>query len=113
LTNTDFLESTTGIHVGYLNEIPIVNVYANLQDTRYGGIQDYNEFIFTGTKVVFTTGEITTIQAGGSLPKTVDVWGGDCIVSPHCFKVADSCYHVMNQKKAYGSGDNVTTLLPK
>lgn len=114
LNTTDFITSTGGLYASRINTIEIVNVTNNLQDTRYGKADDYNEFMFTGTKVVFTNSEVTSsVSLGNSLPKTVDVWGGDCIVSPHTFKVADTSYSMINQVKGLGSGESITTALAK
>lgn len=100
LDSTDFITSTGGLYGSRINMIEIANVINGLDDTRYGTADEYNEFIYTGTKVVFTNSEVTTyIQTETSLPKTVDVWGGDCIVSPHTFKVAGTAYSVINHAK--------------
>lgn len=99
---SDFIQgSGTGLYGSLVNTLPIANFISSLTDGRYGGVDDYNELIFTGTKVVFTDAELPTVEAGGSLPKTVDVWGGDCIVSAHTFKVADTAYGCTNQTKMY------------
>lgn len=70
--------------------VPILNIEAGLSDERYGGDKDYNEYLFTGTIVSFTNGELDIVKAGGSLPKTVDVWGGDCFITRHMFKLMDT-----------------------
>jgi hypothetical protein len=113
LNTNDFITSTPGLYGSYVNALPIVNVTTGLTDARYGQIQDYNEFLFTGTKVVFSDAELITVAAGGSLPKTVSVWGGDCIVSPHCFKISDTVYSVMNQEKAVVAGQGGAAQLLK
>jgi len=95
----------------YSNVIEINNVINGLDDFRYGAEDEYNEFIYTGTKVVFTNAEVTNnIIPGTSLPKTVDVWGGDCVVSPHTFKVSDSTYTIVNQRKLSGNGQTPSQL---
>lgn len=97
---------------GYVNTVEIVNCVAGLNDTRYGASNAQLEFIQTGTKVVFTAGELVTVAAGGSLPKTVEVWGGDCVVSPHIFKISDTTFSLPNQTKFLTSavGISVATL---
>lgn len=115
LDTTEFLTSATGLFASYANTYPIVNVLSNQSDSRYGDLTDFNEFIFTGTKVVFTSGEIATVVAGTSLPKSVTVWGGDCIVSPHTFKVSDTAYVIINQEKrrVTPAGLADTVLVPR
>lgn len=81
-----------GLYSNLVNMIEIVNIRRGLSDNRYGNDSDFSEYIYTGTKVVFSDIELNTVTSAGSLPKTVDVWGGDCIVSPHTFKVSDSIY---------------------
>lgn len=88
--------------------IEISNVLSNLPDTRYGTVDDFNEFIFTGTQVVFTPAEQITIAGGGSVvPKTVDIWGGDCFVSYHTFKISETSWSIENTKKV---NDTVTVV---
>lgn len=87
------------------NPIEICNVVKGLNDTRYGDVDTYNEFIFTGAKHIFTNSEVTNnTRADVSL----EVWGGDCIVSPHTFKISDSTYTVINSDKYVGTGHGVT-----
>lgn len=83
----------------YLNSIEIGNIVTPNTDTRYGNSNDFNEFIFTGTQVNFTLAEQATIKSGGSVLKTVDVWGGDCVVSYHTFKISDTIVKVVNEVK--------------
>jgi hypothetical protein len=77
----------------------IVNVTAGLSDTRYGKVDTPHEFIFTGTLVTFTEDELDIVRAGTTLPKNVEVWGGDCYVTPHLFKISDTQYGVSNSEK--------------
>ena len=82
----------------------IVNIVAGLEDTRYGKETTPHEYIFTGTMVTFTEAELPTVAAGTTLPKTVDVWGGDCYVTPHLFKISDTNYGLSNSEKHEGIG---------
>jgi hypothetical protein len=96
----------------FINTMEIVNCVRGLDDNRYGDPEAQLEFIFTGTKVLFTDAEVATVKTAGSLPKTVDVWGGDCIVAPHIFKISDTVPSVPNANKHNGFGltlDNVAT----
>jgi len=79
----------------FVQQIRIVNVVnGEIGDNRYGDVDDLHEFISTGKKYVFTGTEVADNTA---IP--VDVWGGDCFVSYHFFKVADSCYSITNVLK--------------
>ena len=90
----------------YCQQLRIVNVIkGEVSDTRYGDVDDIHEFISTGTKRRLTASEVTN-----NTPITVDVWGGDCFVGFHVFKVCDSTYAVVNQKKNNGSPDSPETL---
>jgi hypothetical protein len=81
----------------------IVNVTAGLEDTRYGKVDTPHEFILTGTQVTFTEDEIEDVLQGVSLPKSVEVWGGDCYTTPHLFKLTDTVYGLSNSEKFEGS----------
>lgn len=83
----------------YISALPIVNIKLGLGDSRYGEFTDLHEYISTGTKYTFSTSQIATLQAGGSVSVNLDVWGGDCFVGPQLFKVCDSTYSVVNQGK--------------
>jgi hypothetical protein len=77
----------------------IVNATADLSDARYGDETDFNEYIPTqfektgsnslSSTYMFTPVELTTVQAGTTTPISVDVWGGDCFISRHNFKISD------------------------
>lgn len=90
---------------GFSSTVPvqqfrIANVInPNIGDTRYGDKDSQNEFISTGAKYTFTSGQLTTVAAGSPTPITLSVWGGDCFVTSHVFKVADSAYSVVNETK--------------
>jgi hypothetical protein len=101
---------TTNTFVG---AIGIANVYKGLDDTRYGDINTFHEYISTGAKYTFSESEVSTLQAGGSVSKNIEVWGGDCFVGPQLFKVSDSTYSVVNQAKNTGSADSLTNSLTK
>lgn len=112
LDDSEFLWSTTGSKTDRNNIIEICNIVSNLNDQRYGEEDDYNEFIYTGTKRVFTNAEVASdISVGSSYPVTVDIWGGDCIISPHTFKISDTTFTMINQPKlATGTGVALATL---
>lgn len=111
LSSNAFLDNADGLSANYNNILEIVNVVSQQDDFRYGAVDDYNEFIFTGAKVVFTNSEIENyIQPGVSLPKDISVFGGDCIISPHTFKISDTTYTMTNQGKGDGGGGALATL---
>jgi hypothetical protein len=109
-TNKFLIFGTTGNNYVRQNTIEIVNCRAGLTDDRYGSTNSFNEYILTGTHVVFTPSELTVVQAGGSLPKTVDIWGGDCIVTRHLFKFSDTVYNLINGNKWFGQGETINTV---
>jgi hypothetical protein len=89
-----------------ISAIEIINVERELDDLRYGDAEDELAFQFTGAGHVFTDAELTTVEAGGSLPiDNIAVYGGDCFVGLHTFKITDSTYVLTDpEKEADGSG---------
>lgn len=113
--NNKYINKYTGFSGSpYVQALKIVNIVNEYGDDRYGDIDTQHEFISTGTSYFFTTSELATVAAGTLLKKTVDVWGGDCFVSPHTFKVADGAYSTTNQPKfhspaSFDSSGNLVT----
>lgn len=75
---------------GYENDnsfIEIVNFRSSLGDDRYGDPFSKNDIVSTGSIATYL-----------SIPETstVEVYGGDCYISPFTFKVHDSHYAVVN-----------------
>lgn len=98
----------------YVQALRIVNVIkGEIGDDRYGDPQDQHEYISTGAKYAFSTLELVDVAAGNSLPIDLEVWGGDCFVGYHIFKVSDSTYSVVNQTKNNGSPETTIDLLTK
>lgn len=98
----------------YVQSLRIVNVVkGEIGDDRYGDPNDQHEYISTGAKYAFSTSELVDVEAGNSLPINIDVWGGDCFVGYHTFKVSDSTYSVVNQPKNNGSPETTIDLLTK
>ncbi len=99
----------------YTQFFRIVNVINDIGDERYGNFDDPHDFISTGASYSFTPSELLTVQAGGLVNVNLDVYGGDCFVAPHTFKVSDSWYSVVNQGKnnAPQAVDAAATLLDK
>lgn len=98
----------------YVNAVSIVNVKLGLGDDRYGELTDLHEYISTGTKYTFSTSEIATLEGGGNVVLgDLDVWGGDCFVGPHTFKIADTAYSVTNQPKNNDNYQTTEQLLSK
>jgi hypothetical protein len=81
--------------------IRLVNVLnSNVGDDRYGKTDAQREYISTGAKYSFSQFELDQyINKAVSYPVLIDVWGGDCCVTSHTFKVCDSTYSVINQRK--------------
>ena len=113
-TNTFVTDYATFADGSYVNIISIVNVKLGLGDDRYGKTTDLHEYISTGCKYTLTAAEVATLEGGGSVTLgDLDVWGGDCFVGPHVFKVADSAYSIINQTKNNGSPQTDDQLLVK
>jgi hypothetical protein len=105
-------------NIGYANDLPIgvspiINIELGLGDDRYGDPQDFHEFISTGAAHTFSDSEIADLLAGNSVPIDLEVWGGDCFVSPHTFKISDSTYSNVNQEKWAGSLPTTAQLIAK
>lgn len=93
-----------------VNAVEIVNCVTGIGDDRYGSIDSLQEFIFTGAHVVFSTSELALVEVGAEVLKTVDVYGGDCFISPHIFKINDTNYFVANQNKHNGTGASLSSV---
>lgn len=104
--NTTLSEPVQVIRVGNI-------INPNIADTRYGESDSAREFISTGAKHVFTSGQLTSVQSKTSTPISLYVWGGDCLVTHHAFRVADSAYSVVNQNKHTTGYQVEATLLDK
>ena len=83
----------------YVQYFEIVNVVNNFGDDRYGTIDTPHEFISTGTSYAFNETELALVAAGSVVNISTSVFGGDCFVAPHTFKIADSAYSVVFQGK--------------
>lgn len=73
----------------YQNILPIVNLRSGLGDDRYGDPKAFHEYVFTGSYRALTKDEVDS-----NLALNMDVWGGDCFIGMHHFKVNDSAYAV-------------------
>lgn len=99
LTN-NYIQTYAGYSSGsYISALPIVNVKLGLGDDRYGDLYAQHEYISTGAKYTFSNSEIATLEAGSNFSIDIDVFGGDCFVASHTFKISDSAYSVINQSK--------------
>lgn len=103
-------------YAGYTNNssnigtVIIANVETGLDDARYGDLTSFGEYISTGAKYTFTQAERELLQSGTDVAVNIDVWGGDCYVGYHSFKVCDSTYSVVNQEKYRGIGETAPNL---
>lgn len=105
---TTYTESTQ-----YAAAVEIVNITKGLSDARYGDNDDTYEFISTGAVYHFSDAEIATNQSG-SAPATIEVFGGDCTVSLHSFKLTDSYFGAShNTKFTTGVVDPYTSIVTK
>lgn len=99
--NNNYINTYSGYSDGnsYVQAIKIANIINNKGDDRYGDVDSKHEFISTGASYAFTTSELANVQLGNLVNVTLDVWGGDCFVAPHTFKISDSTYSVTNVTK--------------
>lgn len=98
----------------------IANVTAELNDTRYGDEKEYHEFIPTqferdgtgelSSLYLFSDAELTSVQSGSSVPITVNVWGGDCFISRHNFKITNSLFHLSEISDNDGTYDSANEI---
>lgn len=89
----------------YVQAVKIANIVRPYGDDRYGDLDAQHEFISTGSKYFFSTAELADVAAGNTVNVSLfNVFGGDCFVSPHTFKISDSNYSVVNQSKNFESG---------
>lgn len=70
--------------------VEIVNFKTSLGDDRYGDKFSQNEIVSTGSVVTYLNSPDFS---------EVDVFGGDCYISPFTFKVQNSNYAVVNSDK--------------
>lgn len=103
---TFYLTNDTLVHT-----IEIANMVSGLGDTRYGSYDTPHEFISTGAVYTFAANELDDVAAGTTLPVNISVWGGDCYVAPHLFKLTDTVYVTTNQGKHDGSATGEATSL--
>lgn len=85
-----------------VNIIETVNIVNDLDDFRYGDAEDLHDMVFTGACHVFNDSELADVQTDGDRQITLNVYGGDCFVSAHYFKLTDNHYGVMNVEKNGG-----------
>jgi hypothetical protein len=89
----------------YVSAIEICNVERDLGDLRYGDEEDVLPFIFTGAEYAFTDAELLLVEAGTEVTKDIDVWGGDCYIGLHTFKITNSVYSLTDAAADFdGSG---------
>jgi hypothetical protein len=97
----EFVHEQGGYTTGeYVSAVEIVNIERGLEDDRYGDDEDDMPFIFTGASYVFTAAEVATLESGSSVTiPNIDVWGGDCYIGLHDFKITDSTYSLTDPEK--------------
>lgn len=83
----------------YVSAVEIVNIERPLDDLRYGDEEDDLPFQFTGASYYFDDEEIDLNVAGNPPAIDIDVWGGDCFLGLHTFKITDSAYSLTDPEK--------------
>jgi hypothetical protein len=82
--------------------VAIVNVTnKNIDNGRYGDIDQYHEFISTGAYK----------DVDGLTSTTIDVWGGDCYIGLYTFKLTDRTYSIPSATRASAGTDDANVLL--
>ena len=86
--------------------VEICNVARGLEDDRYGDDDEQHEVIFTGAYHPLTASEVSSNSW-----ILFQVYGGDCFITKHNFKVSDTQYVVADETRAPsgGAGDNQAT----
>lgn len=82
-----------------INAVAIVDIENNLDDSRYGDPEMIHDVVFTGVAYTFSDSEVSTVVASGNVPKAITVFGGDCYVSLHSFKISDNHYAITADDK--------------
>ena len=83
----------------YVSAVEIVNIEREVDDERYGDTEDDLPFIFTGASYYFSNDQIDNNVANNPDAVNIDVWGGDCFIGLHTFKITDSCYSLTDSEK--------------
>jgi hypothetical protein len=78
--------------------IRIANIVSTVDDNRYGDKNQYHPFQSTGNYK----------DVDGLTSTTIDVWGGDCYIGFHTFKITDRCYSIPNSQYADGTTSSET-----
>lgn len=96
--SSEFVNENTGVPFvdssSQVSAVEIINVERDLDDFRYGDQEDDFPFIFTGASHYFTGS-----QVGDNTPVDFNVWGGDCFIGLHTFKVSDTAYSLTDGEK--------------
>lgn len=112
--NNNYINNYSGYSDGIpIGVVPISNVELGLGDDRYGDPEDIHEFISTGASYTFSDAEIANLESGTPVPIDIEVWGGDCFIGPHTFKISDSTYSNVDQAKWSGTSSSTATLIGK
>jgi len=96
--------------------VEIVNVRRGLSDDRYGDAEAEYDLVFTGASYEFSVSERNTLQStlNPSIPKTIEVWGGDCYIGLATVKIGNSIYSVVNSTRTDNTGsENQATIEAK
>lgn len=93
--------NSSGAPGSNVSAIPIANMVVGLGDDRYGDANAFGEYVSTGAKYTFTAAERALLRSGTDVSVDIDVWGGDCFIGYHSFKICDSTYSITNQNKYY------------
>ena len=104
ISSGSFTENST-----YCQAIAIADVENDLDDLRYGPDATIHDLEFTGFAYTFSDAEVTNVVATGNSPVAATVFGGDCWVGLHNFKITDGHYALTNASKGLQAGAEETS----
>jgi hypothetical protein len=82
--------------------VAIANVVEKgVDDHRYGDLEQYHRYIFTGAYKELSGGTSTTI----------DVWGGDCYIGLYTIKLTDRTYSIPSAVRASAGGSESDAIV--
>ena len=84
----------------YVNSVIIADIENGLGDDRYGDADALHDTVFTGAYRVFSDSQLSTVVSSGNVPLTETVFGGDCYVSTHSFKLTENHFALVDPTKA-------------
>jgi hypothetical protein len=95
----------------YVGSVAIVDIESTLGDDRYGDSDTIHDMIFTGASHTFKDSDLATVASSGAVAISLSVFGGDCYVSTHNFKISDNHFSLINQQKSVGTLSAASSII--